>query len=47
MVIKISIKSKQIKFIRGGGEANAVVFGTCLYDGAAALIIEFQGSPLV
>ena len=24
--------------------ADAVVFGTCLYIGAAAFIIEFQGS---
>ncbi len=24
--------------------ADAVVFGTCLYVGAAAFIIEFQGS---
>ncbi len=35
----------QVRFDNKRGDA--VVYETCLYVGAAAFIIEFQGSPLV
>ena len=34
-------------YAMNGFYADAFIFGTCLYVGAAAFIIEFQGSPLV
>ncbi len=43
--VKFTYDRKQIKNIKVG--EDAVVFGTCLYVGAAAFIIEFQGSHLV
>ncbi len=39
--------TNKLLLLRRGGGADAVDFKTYLYVGAAALIIEFQGSPLV